>query len=199
MKHLLFTVLLSIFCFDFTIANEWELAKNSNGVKVYTRKAEGTDILEFKAITTVKSNMKSLEVIMDDVVDYKNWQANIETVKILKQVNSSEKYVYYTTDVPWPITSRDMIFNIKKTTSSAGILLYTVTSAANYTAEDSDYIRMKEANGSWTFTPQSNGNIEVVYKFFGDPRGSLPDWVINMFIVDGPYKALTNLKAKVEK
>lgn len=199
MKNILSIAITLLIFIPSVFANDWAIAKEGNGVKVYTRKATGSDIMEFKSITTVKADMKSLEAIMDNVVGYKNWQANIETIKILKLMNANEKYVYYTTDVPWPITSRDMVLNIKKTISTNGVVLYSVSCFPNYIEEKEDYIRMKDAKGYWQFTPQGNGKIEVIYQFYGDPRGSLPDWVINMFIVDGPYKALTNLKAKVEK
>jgi len=32
-----------------------------------------------------------------------------------------------------------------------------------------------------------------------DPAGSIPDWILNMIIVDSPIKAMSELKLRLEK
>lgn len=178
---------------------EWKLEKTGNDIKVYTRKSEGSNIKEFKAVTTVTANMELLEKLIENVSDYPNWQTNIATAKTLKQVNKTEQYIYYTTDIPWPITDRDIVIYSEKTVSADGIITYNLVSKPDYLEKKDDFLRIKNAKGSWQFTPQGNNKIEVIYQFYGDPAGSIPGWIINMFIVDGPYTTLTNLKNKVEK
>jgi len=174
--------------------SEWKLAKNQKNIKVFIRQSENSNIKEFKATTTVVANIKTLESILDNVSEYPNWIANIESVKVLKQVNKNDKYIYYITKVPWPISSRDMILKSIKSTNNNGVLSYNLSGYPEYIDKHKDYIRIIDALGKWEFTPIEDGKIEITYKFYADPAGSLPNWVINMFIVDGPYETLTNLK-----
>jgi hypothetical protein len=57
---------------------------------------------------------------------------------------------------------------------------------------------MEKANGSWEFVKLSNGEIKVTYQFLADPGFNAPNWIIYLFIVDGPFKTLTNLKKSFE-
>ena len=177
--------------------SEWELSKDKDGIKVYTRQHEGSRIKEFKAVTTVTAKMKSLESLIDIVSAYPDWQANITSAKILKQVNQNEQYIYYTSDVPWPVADRDIVVQSLKTVSEKGMVVYKIISSPDYIEEKEDFLRIRDAKGIWQFVPKDGGKIEVTYQFYGDPAGSLPTRLINMFIVDGPYDTFINLKINV--
>lgn len=176
---------------------EWHLAKDQGGVKVYTRLIEGASIKEFKATTTVKSPMYKLVNLIDKVADYPDWQANIVSAKVIKQVNENEFYAHYTTDVPWPLTDRDLVVYSKKTIDSTGVVTYEIKGAPHFITTKTGFVRIKDSKGKWQFTPMKNGEIAVLHQFVGDPGGSIPDWLVNMFVVSGPHKTLMNLKSKV--
>ena len=176
----------------------WELAKNKNEIKIYTRQAEGSAIQEFKAITNITAKMKSLESLIDKVSEYPDWQVNVASAKILKQVNLNEQSIYYTSDIPWPFMDRDIVVNTHKTINKKGIVTYSISSSPDYIKEKEDFVRIRNAKGKWQFTPKEDGKIEVIYQFYADPAGSLPNWIINLFIVGGPYETFINLKAKIE-
>jgi hypothetical protein len=208
-KNLAFILIINVFiiCMAFKPGineshllnpTEWKLEKTGNDIKVYTRQSEGSSIKEFKAVTTVTANMKSLESLIENVSDYPNWQTNIATAKILKQVNKTEQYIYYTTDLPWPMTDRDVVIFSEKTVEVDGTVRYNILSKPDYITGTDDFLRIKNAKGIWQLTPQGN-KIEIIYQFYGDPAGSIPSSIINMFIVDGPYSTLLNMKKKVGK
>jgi hypothetical protein len=179
-------------------STEWKLSKNSNNVKVFTRQPEGSKIKEFKAVITVTSSLQSLENLIENASAYPKWQSNIASAKIVKQISKTEQYIYYTTDVPWPITDRDAVVYSEKVKSADGTITYNLMSKPDYVEEKKDFIRIKNAKGMWQFAPQGN-KVEVTYQFYGDPAGTIPDWLINLFIVDGPYTTMLNLKKIVEK
>ena len=178
---------------------EWKLAKDKDNIKVFTRQSEGSKIKEFKTIITVTATMQALVNLIENANSYPNWQANIGTAKILKQANEATQYIYYTTDVPWPVTNRDAVLCSEKVTGTNGTIIYNLLSKPDYVEEKKDFIRIKNAKGMWRLTPKENNKIEVIYQFYGDPAGAIPGWLINMFIVDGPYTTMLNLKKKVEK
>ena len=178
--------------------DDWELAKDKDGIQVYTRTPGGSDVKEFKARTTVNANVGVLEEIMFDVDAYTTWQSNTSESRKIEVVSKLEEYLYIVTDVPWPIKDRDLVLHSLKQISPDGKVTITLLSAPDKLAKTTRAIRMEEAAGSWAFTPLSDTETEVFYTFFGDPSGSIPNWIINMFIVDGPFKTLTNLRKIAE-
>ena len=178
---------------------KWELAKNKNGVEVYTCQVIESKIKEFKAVTIVSCRMKKLEGLVDKVSDYPNWQENITTAKTFKKISNKEKVIYYTSEVPWTISNRDVVVSCKKTVASDGVVTYNIKGASGYISMKDGFVRIKDIKGKWQFTPLKIGEIEVVYQFLADPAGSIPNWLINMFIADGPYQTLMNIKAKCKQ
>ena len=67
----------------------------------------------------------------------------------------------------------------------------------NYIPGKEDFIRLKTAKGSWEITPLKDNKTQIKYQVMADPEGSLPPMIINMFIVDGPYTTLQNLKERI--
>lgn len=173
--------------------SKWELEKEGEGIQIYTRLNEGSPIKEFKAITTTTQSMETLVTIIDDVEKYPEWQENVSTATILKKVDSLSQYIHYSTEMPWPIDNRDIVVLLTKSVSNTGTVNYVHISKPDYVKEKENHIRIKVAKGSWTFTPLKDNKVKVVYQFFGDPGGHLPDWLINTFIVNGPYGTLKNL------
>jgi hypothetical protein len=57
-----------------------------------------------------------------------------------------------------------------------------------------DYLRIEISQGSWIFKKIDDNRVEVIHQFMSDPGGNIPKWIVNMFIVSGPYKTLENLK-----
>ena len=177
----------------------WELAKDKNDVQVYTRSNEGSKFKEFKAITIISTtNLTKTTALIENVTAYPDWQANIGSIKVLKFISSGEKYFHYTADVPWPISDRDGITYMKKSLIDS-VITYQLDSKHDYIPIKDNCLRLKIAKGSWTLTPLKDNKTKVVYQFFGDPEGSLPAAIVNMFIVDGPHTTLENLRERVQK
>lgn len=177
----------------------WNLAKNEDGIKIYTRAYEGSPLKEFKAMMVLNGSVKKIEGVLDDVEAYSDWQENVTTSKILKKLNDTAMYVYYTADLPWPIDDRDIVSYSLKKRINKNHIYYDIRGADDFIPENSDFIRIRKTVGSWDVKLLEDGKVNVEYKFFGDSGGNLPAWLINLFIVDGPHKTMLNLKNKIDK
>ena len=195
-------ILLIVFLFSYPEGptdSNWVLEKSKNDIKVYTRSYANSEIQEFKAISLTTRSLGLLENLINNVEDYPEWQLNISSANILKQLDKNDLYVWYVIKLPWPFTNRDMIAHMTKSVSEGGIITYHITNAPDYIKEKENLIRIKNAEGKWRFTPMPNGEIEIYYQFYADPGGNLPEWVINMFIVDAPYQTFLNLHQRISK
>jgi len=102
--------------------------------------------------------------------------------------------VYNTIDLPWPTTDRDGVSKMTIVHSKNTITIK-MTAINGVKAENDDYVRIKKSYGFWKLTTEGD-KTKVHFQYFANPSGSIPDWIINMFIVDNPFDTLTLLKKK---
>lgn len=101
---------------------------------------------------------------------------------------------------PFPATDRDLVAKFDYSQDKdTKVVTSSVIGMPDYIPEVRNYIRIKQLEGSWTFTPVEQNLIEVQYQFYADPGGGLPVWAINMFIVDDPYKSLKRMQDFVQR
>ncbi len=177
--------------------NKWDLKKEKNGILVYTRTDEATANVEFKANITIDTTIDTLLSVFKDVENYKEWMADTKISKTLKKISDTEEYNYFEAKVPWPLENRDLSIYQKTTLTSKGVTI-SLIGKPNYIPHKKGITRIEKALGSWQFIPLPNNKVKVIYQFMADPGLNIPNWIISLFIVDGPFKTLTNLKAIVE-
>ena len=195
MKYLFFVLVLLLTQFSTLNAqDQWVLAKDKDEVQIFTRKLDHRRVKEFKAVTYTSKSVDELEAIIKDVELYPDWVYSVTHGELL-ETNGESRILYYIFGVPWPVSDRDMVIESFKTTDDDGNLKFDLNLVKDLKPEVSGYVRMKEVFGSWTFIPKLD-KTKIIYQFYGDPSGSLPAWLINMFIVDGPHETLVNLRNK---
>jgi len=199
MKKLLF--LFSFFAITLlSLAQEdWVIAKDRNGIKVYTRTPQGSKIKAFKAETMINASIPELLAALNNIAARKEWMYAIKkAVQVGETHSTAERYVYAELSIPWPFSNRDLVIHEKiiHKDKAVDVIMKLHTGLV---AKKKGLVRMPVAQGGWFFSEVGNGYTRVRYEFFGDPGGKIPVWIINLFIVDGPYTTLLNLKDRVEK
>ena len=171
----------------------WELRKNEEGIKVFTRQITNSKIIEFKAETTIDAPVSSLVSVLRDVESYNKWMTDLKAAKKLKTLTDNTWVTYYIASVPWPLSDRDVIFQVEQKKYNEGIKI-TLKSNPDFAAHRPEYVRINKAQGEWIFIPESEKRTKVFYQFYADPEINVPTWITNLFIVDGPFQTLKNLK-----
>ncbi|MBN1497138.1 MAG: START domain-containing protein [Spirochaetes bacterium] len=177
-------------------ADDWQLKKNSRGVRVYTRAVAGSRSLEFRAVTEVESSMAGVLKLMEDIESYPKWFPNMKEVKLIKILNPHEVVLYQMMNVPFPAHDRDSYFKVtarRDLASGAAILL--LSSMWEYGPEIKNVVRVKSINGSWTFLPSKDRDaVTVTYNLHTEPGGQLPAWMANAAVVKRPFTILVKMK-----
>jgi hypothetical protein len=99
--------------------------------------------------------------------------------------------------MPIGFKNRDIVLNNTVQKVSANKTKIKLSALPKAYPVQNKFVRIDNASGFWLLC-ENNGKTTVTYQFFTDPKANFPDWVINLFIVDGPYKTLLNLKKKVK-
>jgi ribosome-associated toxin RatA of RatAB toxin-antitoxin module len=191
------SVILNIFSGkipDYQDPEEWELRKDKNDIQVYTRKYPQSNIREFKAVATLKADISQLAVILNEVENYPSWMANCKSAEIWKEIDDTTRIDYMTTAVPWPMSDRDIVFRVSTTRNTHEHFEIILTALPDAVPEKENLIRIRKSEGTWKVKKKNKDTVEVIHQFYGDPEGNVPGWIINMFIVTGPFKTLTRLR-----
>lgn len=172
----------------------WELKKEKNGVKVFTRSIEGSNFKEFKSVGVHSGSISSLISVLQDDSNFCNWFPDCKEFKLLKKPSRLERYQYMVVKAPFPVNNRD---TIQHTVLNQDPVTKTVTinlsASPEIIPEVPGTVRVPKSKGVWKFTPLDNNQVEVLFQLHSDPGGSLPEWVANIFVTETPLKAVINL------
>ena len=175
-------------------ATEWKVEKDHHDIVVETRVTELSPIKEFRATTTVEAPLSALVGVLDAVETHPEWMADIVYAERLQE---SPEVLHYNIDTPFPLKDRYIVVEVLKTSDDNSYRFEMSASEAEPTAID-DQERIPMVQGYWQFDRIDDNTTRVMYQFLSDPGINMPDWVVNMFIVGGPYKTLKNLRKMVE-
>lgn len=173
--------------------------KKANGdLKVYScpSKDEKLNKIRTEVILENTTFERFLEFVWD-VENYVTWQYNTVEATILKSKGNS--MIYRTVvEAPWPLSNREMFTEIESRYDSLGKKLQIITRSMNYEyPSDNDLVRVPFSKGVWDVSLLGKSSLKVVYTLTIDPGGSVPSWLLNMAIAEGPYQSFTNLKEKL--
>ena len=171
----------------------WKLAKDKDGIKIYTGKVLDSDYYGFKAIMSVKSSEQEIIEILKDVKKYPEWFAFTASTKLIAQ-SGNEQSFFMETDYPFPFSNECMNYRmvLDKYQDNKTKISITGTNPDLHC----DYT-MKKASGYITLEPD-NGNIIVTYYFHSEPSQNIPTWLINPKIHEMPFQTFKGLRKRLK-
>jgi hypothetical protein len=129
-----------------------------------------------------------------------DWVYHTKSVNLIKQVSPSELYYYSEVNIPWPLHNRDFIAHIKVTQDPVSkVITVDAPCLADMVPVKDGIVRIEHSVGKWIITPTDNGQVKVEYTLHLDAGGSVPAWLLNMFITQGPTESFIKLKAQLQK
>lgn len=180
--------------------DNWVFFKESDGISVYFRNNENSNIKELKLTTTINTSVPVVESIITNVDLLHTWGFGCMESKLLKWVGTSELYYYYVADIPWPIADRDVVINMKITHDSiSGI---TNIHSKNYNGmipEREDRTRVQYVRAHWKLTPIKKDLMQVDFTISPDLGTNFPDWVVNYAMSYSPIRSMIALKEIVKE
>ncbi len=187
-------------------ADDWAVAKEKNGVSVYTREVAGSDFLEFRGETVVEGSVSSLVALLYDTPNAPAWLHDCSFSMTVEEKAFEENVIFQTYDLPFPAGDRQVILRTKLVWSPKEARLETQeangycdgrqTERCDRTRR-SGYITIERSRGAYTLTPLNAKRTKVVWQQHVEPGGMLPSWLANALVVDLPYHSLLQLRSLV--
>ncbi|MDR6941197.1 START domain-containing protein [Mucilaginibacter pocheonensis] len=195
--------LLLLFLLSLTIANAeepWALSTNKDGVKVYTRHVSNSKIKAIKVECQFDASAAQLVAVLLDIKGSIEWVYHTKSVSLIKQVSPSELYYYSEVSIPWPLHNRDFIAHIKVTQDPVTrVVTVDAPCLPDMVPVKDGIVRIEHSVGKWIITPVDNNHVKIEYTLHLDAGGSVPAWLLNMFITQGPTESFKKLKVQLQK
>lgn len=176
----------------------WELKKNEEGIKVYTKSSEDSRWKSIKVTCELEGSLSELTALLLDARAHPQWVYNTKKSYVVKQISPSQQIYYSEIDLPWPLTDRDVVVEMTLYQDPSTKILQ-----VNADAVESDIpvkkgmVRVAHSSVAWKVTTVSPGKMSVEYIAQADPGGNVPAWVVNTFSTKGPFETFKRLKRLV--
>lgn len=172
----------------------WELSAQQHGIDVYTRPVAGSGIKEFKGVAEIDASTTSILALLRDSDRFKTWFPNTPESKLLKR-DGDVSYQYSVMATPWPISDRDNVLrSVTQVDREADVVRITVSAAPDEYPPQADRVRVRKANGSWLLKAVNASKTLVTFQMHLEPGGGIPQWMINVRVVETPLEAIANMR-----
>ena len=185
-----------------TIANSWELARQEEGIEIYTRPSIfDSGYKSYLGIMELEANLHQIFALIGDNDACPLWLHQCVSSKVIEQISATEKIYYSITYTPWPLDNRESIIRATMTQEAeSGIVFVRMKAESTKVAiKNNDLVRAPAVKGYWKLIPLGNGKIRIEYKIDAHPGGSVPQWVVNRFVTDAPFNSLKNMRTMIKK
>lgn len=180
-------------------ASSWVLEKNEYGIKVFTRKVEGSAYKEFRAQAAVNGSLPDFVALMQAVDRYHIWMPDTENSYLIGRKSETQLFYYVETDAPWPVSNRDATYSMNMKFKPEEKAVYcNIKCLSNILPEVPGVVRMTRADGYYKFREMGNGKVEVTLQIHAEPGGNIPAWLANTSVTSTPLETLQNLAREVQ-
>jgi len=198
---ILFLCGLTLSIFATPAENEWKLAKQTNGVSIYSRTHPGSKLKEFKAIGEIDASTKTVNNVLDDVESYSSFMPYTAECRVLKK--NDDTIISYQRVSPKIVSDRDYTLRIRKKSwpTEDGLAYLSEWSPANDQGpkEKPGVFRVKLCEGSWLLEPAGANKTRATYSVFTDSGIVVPIFLANAISETGISKLFAAVRKQVKE
>ncbi len=189
-----YTMLLLLFCTAVMGQEDWNLKKDADGIKVYTRSVEGSNMKATKATVTLKCNLHTCVAVLKDIEHLDELFPDCNLAKRIEQ-SDTEQIHYLELEAPWPVADRDATFYLTYTfdSESKSVIVGSSPITGKY-PEQKGKVRLTTGKGEWRFRQIAEDKTEVIYSAHIEPGGSIPMWLANSVVEENPFRMFHNFQ-----
>ncbi|MDY6935936.1 MAG: hypothetical protein SVZ03_17170 [Spirochaetota bacterium] len=194
------TSFLIIFYSISLAGNDWELAKSKDGINVYTKDVDGSNIKECLAIAYIDAPVEVVAEVLIDIPAYIYWMPKCKDSGYDHKDDDYNLVFYTITNLPWPVSDRLAVFEVKSAIdfdNGTYIHYFNPTNESKVTFKKK-YVRM-ELLGHWDYKRVDPNRTFFSYQSKVNIRGHLPATIINLFFKNSLIDMMKGMQRMVRK
>ncbi len=169
----------------------WEEFKNLDEIKIYKKYEEKFKFVQFKAETTMPFSISTVSSTIMDHTTYTSWLSDcIKT-------DRKKDQIYFLLQPPWPLSKRQVWAEIKKHEYPKRQLITLHSLDTKVSSENAIWFNYLYAE--FALDDLGKNKTRLTLSLVGDPRGSIPLWIVNFVAWEIPYKSLLSLKSYLQE
>ncbi|MBD2860360.1 hypothetical protein IB286_15310 [Spongiibacter sp. KMU-158] len=178
---------------------DWRLDKDKDGIKIYTRKIEGSDIRQIRGTVEIKGRLSSVIALLQDPEYLAKANPLIAEAYVQERFSETESLFYLELDMPWPVTDRYGLLRRKiQQDPGTKVVTFTEVATTDDMPEKKGYIRIVQSKQQWILTPNADGSVSLDTTSHTDPNGPIPAAVLNWISVVPTYDFVDKLREEIE-
>ncbi len=179
----------------------WTLAKDAEGIKVFTRSVPGSAANEFKGIAEIDAPIEVIVEVFKDIPSFTQWYGFCKEIKLLKHDTENHRVMYFVLKTMGPVKDRDLVMEaFDKFDKQAGKNTIAIKALKEELVPIQDkYVRMTDLNATYSMDRIDQDKTHVVYTVKADPAGYIPAFISNIIQKDQPFLTLKGLREMVKK
>lgn len=175
-------------------SNRWELETVRNGVSIYSLKAPGSSLKQFKAVMRAHY---SLNQLIAGLIENSNMEVCRKFIPACIDVQVVEPWssrtlsdtVMWTLRLPAPLAPREVILQSQVAQDPVTRqIVVDILAAPNKLPRHPGKVRVTHIQNRWVYTPLGNGEVQIEFLQDADMGGLLPDELENLGGVNGTYQ-----------
>lgn len=179
-------------------AGEWESMYVDEGIEGYSQEVSGSDLFGFKGIGEIQASVAKIFCVISDAKHEYEWVFLMKENEVIKEDGPFYRIEHHIYGLPWPVSNRDFVFEIKaKTLDAKGTVLVTMQSVDFPGMPEPKGVRGRIVSSRFLLEPLGPNRTRVTVEIFADSAGILPGWVVYLVQRNWPYKTLTGLRQQV--
>jgi START domain len=179
-------------------SNEWELVRDENGVKIYSLKAPGSDLIQVKGVVRVRSTLAGILTFMIDPATCEDY--GCYDSYIIERVDDHLLYSFCRVPLPSPFQPRELVIRsqIHQNAQTKEVMLVNTAAPDKVPLYDC-CLRVTDMSNTLRFTPLGNGQVEFEYVMNMDEGGYLPALLLNRRRPERVYGVLHGLQKLLDR
>ena len=186
---LLITVLCTV-----ASAQNWQLKKDRDGIKVWVRTAaDAGNLKESKAHMITEGQIDDFLDILLDFETYVDWTPKARSGRLVEQVDR-DTYIFYSIYKAPMVSDRDLVARLDILERSDDGVRVVMEAVPDRLPEEDGLIRMPAYRGEYIVDVLEDGRLDITLQYLADPGGRVPDWMVNSTASDVPFDLFRNLR-----
>jgi hypothetical protein len=174
--------------------------KNKDGVKIYTENVPDSKIKALKVECELDATLSGVVAAVMDIKNSKRWIYRTASAYVIKRPSPSDLYYYSLIKMPWPVANRDFVGHLTvKQDPATKVVTINGSCVAGMVPKKSKVVRVTNSPARWLLTPEGASRVKVIYTLHADPGGTIPVWLVNMFITQAPSQTFSKLKVELKR
>lgn len=160
----------------------WEFFTESHGVTIYRLYNETSGLYEYKVYGVLDDVLPDIcaQVYMD--LEYrKKWDSYVNELYETEQ--QGKKYIYWHVNYPWPMAHRDYVYarTLREMDYNGKKIWVVLARSENVPSvpEKDGIIRVDDYLQSCALTTDGKVGSKAFMRYYDNPKGSIPTWLIN--------------------